>query len=110
MRWDGGRVLAAVMSVPRWVLVGVIRFYQLVISPMTGPTCKYYPSCSSYGLQAVQTHGALKGVALAAWRVLRCNPWSYGGVDDVPPRGTPLFSRHGGHHHGVATEAASVVS
>ncbi|MCB7135769.1 membrane protein insertion efficiency factor YidD [Cellulosimicrobium marinum] len=63
----------------------MIRAYQSVISPMTGPTCKYYPSCSQYALTAVRRHGALRGTGLALWRLLRCNPWSLGGVDDVPP-------------------------
>ncbi|MCL1870837.1 MAG: membrane protein insertion efficiency factor YidD [Promicromonosporaceae bacterium] len=63
----------------------MIRVYQVVISPMTGPTCKYYPSCSHYAVQAIRTHGALRGTGLALWRILRCNPWSLGGVDDVPP-------------------------
>ena len=49
------------------------------------PTCKYYPSCSQYALTAVRRHGALRGTGLALWRLLRCNPWSLGGVDDVPP-------------------------
>lgn len=89
--------LRFVASVPRLALVGLIRFYQVVISPMTGPRCRYYPSCSSYGLQAVQVHGAIKGSLLAVWRVLRCNPWNWGGVDDVPPAGTPLFHRHAAH-------------
>lgn len=84
----------AVAAVPRLVLVGLIRAYQLVISPLLGPRCKYYPSCSSYGLEAVRRHGALKGFVLACWRVLRCNPWSHGGVDDVPATGAPLFRRH----------------
>ncbi len=59
-----------------------ITFYQKFISPALAPRCKYYPSCSSYALTAIQSHG-LKGVAIAAWRVLRCNPWSHGGVDYV---------------------------
>ena len=59
-----------------------INFYQKFISPAFAPRCKYYPSCSSYALTAIQSHG-LKGVAMAAWRVLRCNPWSHGGVDYV---------------------------
>ncbi len=59
-----------------------ITFYQKFISPALAPRCKYYPSCSSYALTAIQSHG-LKGVAMAAWRVLRCNPWSHGGVDYV---------------------------
>ncbi|QAY69530.1 membrane protein insertion efficiency factor YidD [Xylanimonas protaetiae] len=72
-------------DLPATLLVGVIRVYQVVISPMTGPTCKYYPSCSHYAVVAIRTHGALRGTGLALWRILRCNPWSLGGVDDVPP-------------------------
>jgi putative membrane protein insertion efficiency factor len=63
----------------------LITFYQKFISPAFAPRCKYYPSCSSYALTAITTHG-LKGVAMAAWRVLRCNPWSHGGVDYVTPK------------------------
>jgi putative membrane protein insertion efficiency factor len=79
---------------PRLVLVQSIRAYQKYLSPMFGPRCKYYPSCSHYGVQALETHGALRGSALAAWRVLRCNPFSNGGVDDVPRPGTALFRLH----------------
>ena len=92
-------VVRVASMAPRLVLVGAIRGYQLFISTMLGPRCKYYPSCSTYGLQAVQTHGAAKGSVLAAWRVLRCNPWSYGGVDDVPAVGAPLFARHDHEHN-----------
>ena len=60
----------------------LITFYQKFISPGFAPRCKYYPSCSSYALTAIQSYG-LKGVAMAAWRVVRCNPWSHGGVDYV---------------------------
>lgn len=81
---------------PAILLVGVIRAYQLVISPMTGPTCRFYPSCSAYAVLAVRRHGALRGTRLAVWRVLRCNPWNYGGVDDVPDVGA---TRGRGHHH-----------
>jgi putative membrane protein insertion efficiency factor len=63
----------------------LITFYQKFISPAFAPRCKYYPSCSSYALTAITTYG-LKGVAMAAWRVLRCNPWSHGGVDYVTPK------------------------
>ena len=69
-------------------IAGLIRGYQLTLSPMIGPVCRYYPSCSHYGREAVLVHGAGKGVILTAWRVLRCNPWSRGGVDLVPPRGS----------------------
>ena len=67
------------------LLTAPIKFYQKWISPMFAPRCKYYPSCSSYALTAIQSHG-LKGVAMAAWRVVRCNPWSHGGVDYVNVR------------------------
>ena len=65
----------------------MIRGYQRVVSPWLGPVCRYYPSCSHYGYEAISVHGAAKGSLLAGWRVLRCNPWSAGGVDPVPPRG-----------------------
>ncbi len=68
------------MSAP---LVALIRVYQRLISPLLGPRCRYWPSCSEYAAQALQRHGILRGVVLAAWRVLRCNPWSHGGVDPV---------------------------
>ena len=60
----------------------LITFYQKFISPAFAPRCKYYPSCSSYALTAITTYG-IKGIGMAAWRVLRCNPWSHGGVDYV---------------------------
>ncbi|CAB4638847.1 unannotated protein [freshwater metagenome] len=63
----------------------LITFYQKFISPALAPRCKYYPSCSSYALTAISTYG-VKGVAMAAWRVVRCNPWSHGGVDYVQPK------------------------
>lgn len=71
----------------RWLLTGLLTGYRNYVSPMLGPRCRYYPSCSAYGLQAVTRHGAAKGSVLAAWRVLRCNPFSGGGVDPVPDRG-----------------------
>ena len=69
-----------------WVLTGVVRGYQLIVSPWFAPRCRYYPSCSAYALGALRSHGPLIGTALAFWRVLRCNPWSTGGVDQVPTR------------------------
>lgn len=69
-----------------WVLTGLVRGYQLIVSPWLAPRCRYYPSCSAYGLEALQEHGPLTGTVLAVWRVLRCNPWSAGGVDQVPSR------------------------
>jgi uncharacterized protein len=67
----------------RSVVVAPIRAYQRVFSPMLGGRCKYYPSCSEYAAQAVSQYGILRGLVLAGWRLLRCNPWSHGGVDRV---------------------------
>ncbi len=67
-------------------LIGLIRFYQLVISPLTPPTCRYYPSCSAYAVTSLQRFGPIKGTWLAVRRLLRCHPWAPGGVDHVPER------------------------
>lgn len=67
------------------VLRFLLRFYQLVISPMMRPSCRFFPSCSNYALEAIATHGAAKGSWLAARRVCRCHPWHAGGLDPVPP-------------------------
>jgi uncharacterized protein len=71
------------MTSLRRLAVLPIRAYQLLLSPMVGQRCKYYPSCSEYAAQAVQRYGILRGLALAGWRLLRCNPWSRGGFDPV---------------------------
>jgi hypothetical protein len=71
------------MSALRRLAVTPIGLYQLVISPMVGQRCKYYPSCSEYAVQAIRRFGILRGLVLAAWRLLRCNPWSHGGFDPV---------------------------
>ena len=60
-----------------------IRAYQRVLSPFLGQRCRYYPSCSTYAVQAVRRFGILRGLVLAGWRLLRCNPWSPGGFDPV---------------------------
>ncbi len=60
-----------------------IRLYRRLISPALGRRCKYHPTCSAYALQAIRTYGILRGVVLAGWRLLRCNPWSHGGFDPV---------------------------
>ncbi|MYW63998.1 membrane protein insertion efficiency factor YidD [Streptomyces sp. SID8379] len=75
----------------KYPLLALIKIYQWTISPLLGPVCKYYPSCSHYGFTAIDRHGAIKGTALTAWRILRCNPWSHGGVDHVPPRKRPRW-------------------
>ena len=71
------------MRALRAVVIAPVRAYQRVVSPLIGPRCKYYPSCSEYAVQAVRRYGILRGLVLAAWRLLRCNPWSDGGVDRV---------------------------
>lgn len=69
----------------KYVLLWMIRFYRKYLSGMKGGcTCKYYPTCSQYGLEAIEKYGALKGGALAVWIILRCNPFSKGGYDPVP--------------------------
>jgi uncharacterized protein len=71
----------------KYVLIGLLKVYRLVISPLYGNVCRYYPSCSAYALRAVEVHGAVKGSYLAGRRLLRCHPWTAGGYDPVP--GTP---------------------
>lgn len=71
---------------PRNVAVSFIRGWRAIISPLYGNVCRYYPSCSAYGLGSVQQFGVLRGGAMTLWRILRCNPWSRGGIDDVPAR------------------------
>lgn len=68
------------------LILGFIRFYRRRISPYLPAMCKYYPTCSCYAIEAIETHGALKGSLMAAWRILRCNPFSVGGYDPVPPK------------------------
>jgi len=70
---------------PRLPLLALIRAYQATLSKgLPANTCRFYPSCSHYGYQAIYKHGAIKGSLLAAWRVLRCNPFNPGGIDPVP--------------------------
>ncbi len=71
------------MSLSR-MAVWTVRGYQRLISRFTPPTCRFYPSCSQYALQSIRRHGVLWGVAMGAWRILRCNPWNMGGIDPVP--------------------------
>lgn len=68
----------------RWFLLKLVRFYQLAISPLIPPRCRYFPTCSQYAIEAIQRHGALKGGYLAIKRLCRCHPWSGNGHDSVP--------------------------
>ena len=67
-----------------WLLILPIRFYQKFLSPLKPPTCRFTPTCSNYAIQAIRKHGPFKGLALAVWRILRCNPWGGSGYDPVP--------------------------
>jgi putative membrane protein insertion efficiency factor len=72
----------------KWPLILLVRFYRLAISPLLGPRCRYYPTCSEYALIALHHHGAVKGSWLALKRIARCHPGCEGGIDPVP--GVPL--------------------
>ena len=79
------RALLEAGLLPRNAAIVLMRAYRRLISPLYGQVCRYYPSCSRYSLEAYQQRGFLLGTALTAWRLLRCNPFTRGGVDDVPP-------------------------
>ena len=66
------------------ILIGMIKLYRKYLSPLKSTKCPYYPTCSQYGLEAIEKYGALKGSLLAVWRILRCNPFSHGGYGPVP--------------------------
>jgi putative membrane protein insertion efficiency factor len=77
-------------------LVILVRLYQYTVRPVIGPQCRFHPHCSAYAIEALQTHGPLRGSWLALRRLLKCHPWHHGGVDDVPE---PTIGRH---HRGPA--------
>jgi uncharacterized protein len=93
------RVVQAVASLPRRLLVGGVQFYRLLLKPWIGNACRFEPSCSAYALDALSRHGAAQGSLLSAARLLRCHPWCDGGLDPVPDRpawrAAGLFSRLG---------------
>lgn len=72
----------------KYLFMALVKFYRKFISPLKSPKCKYYPTCSRYALDAIEKFGAVRGSALAVWRILRCNPWSKGGIDPVPGKFT----------------------
>src|SRR5690554_1334286 len=93
-------------SLNKWLkqaLVLLVRGYQLLLSPFLGNNCRFYPSCSSYMIEAIEVHGVLKGLWLGTRRILRCHPWNDGGLDPVPPRcgcsGSATSSRPGHSEH-----------
>ncbi|MEL0249590.1 MAG: membrane protein insertion efficiency factor YidD [Actinomycetota bacterium] len=81
-----------------WLVRGfflvLIVGYQRLISPLLPASCRYHPSCSAYGFDAIAVHGSAKGLVLTLWRLLRCNPWSKGGVDPVPDKDRWLPNIH----------------
>ncbi|MFC3293425.1 membrane protein insertion efficiency factor YidD [Modicisalibacter luteus] len=68
------------------LLIGLIRLYQYALSPLLGPRCRFWPSCSHYAIEAVREHGPARGGWLSLKRILKCHPWHPGGIDLVPPR------------------------
>jgi hypothetical protein len=77
------------------ILIAVIRAYRYLLSPWLGQSCRFYPSCSQYALESIETHGSVRGSWLALRRLLRCHPWHSGGHDPVPP----ATHSHSGHSH-----------
>ena len=78
------RICHAVSIALAWLVIQPIRFYQRFITPYTPPSCRFQPTCSEYARQALQKYGFFKGMRLAVWRILRCNPWGGSGYDPVP--------------------------
>jgi putative membrane protein insertion efficiency factor len=78
----------------RALLIGCINLYRWFVSPLLGPNCRFYPTCSCYAQEAIHRHGALRGSWLAARRIGRCHPWNPGGYDPVPERTEPLPATH----------------
>ncbi len=82
-------------GIVKYLAIGFVYVYRWTVSPLLGNRCKYHPSCSQYALDAFREYGFLKGLILAGWRLLRCNPWSHGGVDYAKDQ--RLFQRGGTH-------------
>lgn len=76
------------------VFLMLIRIYQIAISPLLPPACRFYPCCSEYGKEAIEKHGALRGGMLTAWRLMRCQPLAKSGFDPVPPSGDAVTQKN----------------
>jgi putative membrane protein insertion efficiency factor len=79
----------------RGLVTGALRGYKRFVSPLLPPACRFHPTCSEYAAEAVAMHGVLRGGGLALGRLLRCNPWSAGGFDPVPPKAAPAEPQRG---------------
>ncbi len=91
-----GRRLPRFVRLPAALAVFLIRGYRRFISPLLGDHCRFYPSCSQYGIEAFEKHGFFKGTLLTFFRIARCGPWHSGGYDPVPERSFPLWNRLAG--------------
>jgi uncharacterized protein len=96
------------LSAAGWVLVGLLTFYRRFVSPLLGPRCRFYPSCSAYALEAVELHGAVRGSWLAVRRLSRCHPFHAGGLDFVP--GSAGAKRAADESRDGSTESSSDVA
>ncbi len=84
MKWDIRRSALLLSRLPRLVLILVVYTYRVTLGPLLGGRCRFLPTCSEYAIEALRKHGAIRGSLLAAWRLLRCHPFSRGGHDPVP--------------------------
>lgn len=110
--WTGSRLrdaLRLLLRLPALLVLGCIRAYQRVVSPLLGPRCRYVPSCSSYAVEALRSYGLVTGVVLTGWRLLRCQPWGRGGFDPLPELRWRRAARGAGAHgtHQLSCAAAS---
>lgn len=102
----GWRSAAAWRGLPALLLIGLISGYRKVVSPLLGPRCRFYPSCSAYALEAIRTHGAGRGSWLAVRRLSRCHPFHPGGLDPVPPARSRESAAISGAAHAVIDRRA----
>lgn len=93
-------MLGVLWHLPQNAGIAFLKFYRIVVSPLYGDVCRYFPSCSAYALEAVTVHGAFKGLGLSMSRLLRCHPWAAGGIDRVP---------EGGRHFDSVCETPKII-